>query len=114
MDLPGLSGKNLYLFILLVLPGFIAQSVYDLFVPHGERDASSNLFLGIAYGTLNLRATWTTADKRWSFSAGGRNITDQKYLTQVLEAGAMFGQIYGEPANYYVEVNYRYGARRER
>jgi hypothetical protein len=58
MDLPGLSGKNLYLFILLVLPGFIAQSVYDLFVPHGERDASSNLFLGIAYGTLNLALTW--------------------------------------------------------
>jgi hypothetical protein len=58
MDLPALSGKNFYLFILLVLPGFIAQSVYDLFIPHGERDASANLFLGVAYGTVNLVLTW--------------------------------------------------------
>ncbi len=56
--MPDLSGKNFYLFILLVLPGFIAQSVYDLFIPHGERDASANLFLGLAYGTVNLVLTW--------------------------------------------------------
>src|ERR1700719_3676041 len=58
MELPDLAGKNFYLFILLVLPGFIAQSVYDLFIPHGERDASANLFLGVAYGTVNLVLTW--------------------------------------------------------
>ncbi len=40
------------------MPGFIAQSVYDLFIPHGERDASANLFLGVAYGTANLVLTW--------------------------------------------------------
>ncbi len=52
--MPELSEKNVALFLLLILPGFIAQSVYDLFTPAGERDAASNFFLGLACGTLNL------------------------------------------------------------
>jgi hypothetical protein len=71
MDLPGLSGKNFYLFVLLILPGFIAQSVYDLFVPHGERDASANFFLGLAYSTVNLVLMWPVI--YWAASAVSRD-----------------------------------------
>jgi len=56
--LPEFSAKNVYLFILLIFPGFIAQSIYDLFVPAGERNAGANSFLALAYGTLNLVITW--------------------------------------------------------
>ena len=83
MDLPGLSGKNFYLYILLVLPEFIAQSVYDLFIPHGERDASASLFLGLAYGTVNLVLTWPLV--YWTVYA----VSDDSIQTRLLAYGAL-------------------------
>lgn len=53
--------------MLLILPGFIAQSIYDLFVPSKDRDAATNFFLGLAYGTLNLALTWPLLS--WASSA---------------------------------------------
>ena len=83
MELPDLAGKNFYLFILLVLPGFIAQSVYDLFIPHGERDASANLFLGVAYGTVNLVLTWPLV--YWAAFA----VSQDSMLTKSLAYGVL-------------------------
>jgi iron complex outermembrane recepter protein len=56
------------------------------------------------YGLLNIRGAWTDASDRWTVSLSGRNVTNKIYLTQVLEAGAEFGQIYGAPASVYLEV----------
>lgn len=53
-----MSENNAYLFLLLVLPGFIALSVYDLFIPARERTAATSFFLGISYGSVNLVLTW--------------------------------------------------------
>jgi hypothetical protein len=58
VDLAGLSDKSVLFFLLLILPGFIAQSVYDLVFPSEKRDASEHFFLGLAYGTLNLVLVW--------------------------------------------------------
>jgi hypothetical protein len=78
VELPQLSGKNAYLFFFLVLPGFIAQTVYDLFIPHGERDASANFFLGLAYGTVNFVLTWPLM--YWAVSSLGQDGTVIKVL----------------------------------
>jgi hypothetical protein len=74
VDLSGLSDKGVFFFFLLVLPGFIAQSVYDLVIPSERRDASENFFLGLAYGTLNLVLTWPVIT--WAISSlGEQNAT---------------------------------------
>ena len=92
MELPELSSKNAYLFFLLVLPGFIAQTVYDLFIPHGERDASSNFFLGLAYGTVNFGLTWPLTF--WAVSALSQN----GVLIEVLAYAALLFSLVVFPA----------------
>lgn len=39
------------------------------------------------YGLLNLRATYTGADERWSITAWVDNLTDEEYFSTVLESG---------------------------
>jgi len=56
--LPDLSGKGIFFFVLLVFPGFVAQSIYELYVPVEDRDAGTRLFLSLAYGILNFALTW--------------------------------------------------------
>ncbi len=56
--LAGLSWGTVFLFALVVLPGFIAQRVYELFVAAPDRNAADNLFLGLAYGVVNATLTW--------------------------------------------------------
>lgn len=67
-----------------------------------------NQFGQDAYGLLNLRATWTTADEKWAYSVYGNNVTDEKYRTQVLPGTFAIQQTYGEPAAVGVAVTYKY------
>lgn len=61
-----------------------------------------------AYGLLNLRAGWTDPSERWTVAVEGRNVTDEKYLVQVLEQAAEFGQLWGTPATVTLSVGYRF------
>ncbi|MET0987014.1 MAG: TonB-dependent receptor [Steroidobacteraceae bacterium] len=67
-----------------------------------------NQFGQDAYGLLNLRATWTTADEKWAYAVYGTNVTDEKYRTQVLPGTFAIQQTYGEPAAVGISVTYKY------
>jgi iron complex outermembrane receptor protein len=60
-----------------------------------------------AYGLLNLRASWTTPDDKWTAAFYARNATDTKYRLQVIEA-AGFLQQWGTPATYGVELTTKF------
>ncbi len=49
-----LTVDQLVLFLLFFIPGFIAVTVYDLFVPHERRDWQNALFEVVAYSTINF------------------------------------------------------------
>lgn len=59
------------------------------------------------YGLLAARASWTTPDGHYTFGVFGENLTDSKYLVQVLQEPQAILQQYGTPATYGVsfEVN---------
>ena len=59
-----------------------------------------------AYGLLNLHAGWTTPSGKWTFSVTGTNVTDEKYLIQVLPNAGGFGAVYGEPAAVMFQIGY--------
>lgn len=59
-------------------------------------------------GLLNLRAAWTDPSKKWTLAVSGRNVTDEKYLVQVLPNAGGFGQAWGAPASVMAEVGYRF------
>ena len=62
-----------------------------------------------AYGVLNLRVAWTDPSRRLTLSLSGQNVTNQSYISQVLEQGPLqFGQTFGEPASVFFEVGYKY------
>jgi hypothetical protein len=58
--MPDLTIEKAQLFLLLVLPGFVAIKVYDLFVPPEKRDFASSLIDAICYSLINL-AIWCWA-----------------------------------------------------
>jgi iron complex outermembrane receptor protein len=69
-------------------------------------DAFGN-FIQPAYGILNLRAAWTTPDNRWTFSLYGRNVTNTRYLEEIiLSQGAL--QQWGWPVSYGAEVSTKF------
>ena len=61
-----------------------------------------------AYGLLNLRAGWESAEGKWSVYAYGTNVTDEEYL--VFSTAGFLGNnyIYGQPAAWGVEFNFHY------
>ena len=60
------------------------------------------------YGLLALRAGWTDMSGHWSVDVIGRNVTNAKYLTQVLpRASGAYGEGFGEPANVALELRYK-------
>jgi iron complex outermembrane recepter protein len=60
------------------------------------------------YGLLNLRAAWVDPSKHFTFSVNGQNVTNQKYLNQVLELTTAFAETFGPPASVFFEVAYKY------
>ena len=60
------------------------------------------------YGVLNLRAQWNAPAGHWYVAIFGKNVTDKKYVNQVLPDSAFFGQTYGEPATGGVEFGIKY------
>jgi len=52
--MPELSPENLQLFLVFVVPGFVALKTFDLFVPSERRDLSATLVEIVAFSMLNL------------------------------------------------------------
>jgi len=60
------------------------------------------------YGLLALRASWTDPSGHWMGSLIGRNLTNKYYIAQILPDSGGFGAVYGEPANFMVEIAYKH------
>ena len=52
--MPNLSIENLQLFLVFVVPGFVALKVYDLLVPAERRDFGGAMVEAITYSMVNL------------------------------------------------------------
>jgi hypothetical protein len=58
--MPDLTIEKLLLFLLVVLPGFVAMKVFDLLAPPAKREFGSSIIDVISYGLINL-AFWCWA-----------------------------------------------------
>ena len=58
------------------------------------------------YWLLNARVGVSGANDAWSLYLWGRNLTDERYRTQVLTSSVGFGESYGEPATYGIGLSY--------
>lgn len=60
------------------------------------------------YGLLAARATWKAPGDRFSIGVFGENLTDTKYITQILFEPQAVLQQYGTPRQYGVELGFRF------
>lgn len=61
------------------------------------------------YGLVNLRATFTGEDERWSIAGGVSNVTDETYKIMglgVLDSLGFASSIYGRPREWFLQGNY--------
>lgn len=61
-----------------------------------------------AYGLLNATLAWTDPSDTWTVGLYGRNLTNEKYLTQVNQQSESFPQTWGDPVSYGVEVSLQF------
>jgi iron complex outermembrane receptor protein len=59
------------------------------------------------YWLTDARIGIGSQDDRWTVSAWGRNLTDERYRTQVLFSSVGFGETWGGPRTYGVSVSFR-------
>ena len=52
------------------------------------------------YWLVNARFDFSAADEAWSVYLWGRNLTGERYRTQVLTSSIGFGEFWGQPATY--------------
>ncbi len=67
----------------------------------------ANQFREGGYGTLGVRADWTSPSGQWSAALYGDNVTDKRYLTQVLANAPGIGAAWDSPAVVGVSFSYR-------
>jgi iron complex outermembrane recepter protein len=61
-----------------------------------------------SYGLLNARAQWTAPSGKWDVALFGRNLTNVRYINQVLPNTAYFGETWGEPAVFGAEFGFKF------
>jgi iron complex outermembrane receptor protein len=61
-----------------------------------------------AYTTLSLRAQWVDPSKRFTVAVYGDNVTNKRYLTQVLYTTLGTGAAWNSPTTYGVSVGFKY------
>jgi len=67
----------------------------------------ANQFRQGPYGTLGVRAEWTSASGQWSAALYGDNVTDKRYETQVLANAPGIGAAWNSPGIVGVSFSYR-------
>jgi len=68
----------------------------------------ANQFSQDAYGLLNASATWVDANDKLSLSLYGSNLSNTKYIAQVLPDNNAAAQTFGEPRTFGVSVGYKF------
>ncbi|MET0984038.1 MAG: TonB-dependent receptor [Steroidobacteraceae bacterium] len=90
----------------------LLEGKLDLNAVYSYQDDTTFDFAGTltedSVGLLNLRAAWTDPSNKWTLAVSGRNVTDEKYLVQVLPNAGGFGQAWGAPASVMAEVGYKF------
>jgi iron complex outermembrane receptor protein len=61
-----------------------------------------------AYGLVNASVSWTDASDHYSVKVWGKNITDTKYNTSMLESAPGMDVVRGYPATYGLTAGYRF------
>jgi iron complex outermembrane recepter protein len=88
------------------------SGTFDLSANYWRQTRASFDFPGTlqqnGYGLLTLRGAWTDPSNHWTVSATGRNVTNSRYLTQILPDSGGFGAVYGAPPNYLLELAYKH------
>lgn len=80
----------------------------NYYVTSGFNFDSPGQFRQKGYGLLSGRITYTPANKAYSVGVFGNNLTDTKYLTQVLPFSGAVLQTYGTPLTYGVELGFKF------
>ena len=93
--------------VLTIVPAVSFRDDYQLF------EAANPAIDQKAYELLDLTATWTSADDKFSVSASGRNLGDERYrVGGYVFPGALFGNVqsgfYGPPRTYTLSLAYRF------
>jgi iron complex outermembrane receptor protein len=104
-------------------PSFTANvgANYGLDVASGRLTLSGNLYYSSslyfdpaeqfkqkAYEILSLRAQWTDPSERYTVAVFGDNVTDKRYMSQVLFNTLGIGSVWASPATYGVEVGMKF------
>ena len=92
---------------LAVTPALSHRSSYHMF------EAANALLDENGYTLVNLNATWTSANGKWSLGVAGRNLTDETYrIGGYVFPGALFDNsivaFYGPPRTYTATVTFRF------
>ena len=80
----------------------------NYYVTSGFNFDSPGQFRQKGYGLLSGRITYTPANKAYSVGVFGNNLTDTKYLTQILPFSGAILQTYGTPLTYGVELGFKF------
>ena len=80
----------------------------NYYVTSGFNFDAPGQFRQKGYGLLSGRITYTPANKAYSVGVYGNNLTDTKYLTQVLPFSGAILQTYGTPLTYGVELGFKF------
>ena len=56
------QGERLFIFLVMLVPGFISLKIWDLLVPSERRDFSKSLVEAIAYSAINFAALFWLVD----------------------------------------------------
>ncbi|MGH8247937.1 MAG: hypothetical protein ACREUU_16065, partial [Gammaproteobacteria bacterium] len=59
---------------------------------------------------VNLSATWTSPSEQWEFVAGGRNVTDERYMISGFrnDGGGVTSANFSAPAEWFLTVRYNH------
>ncbi len=80
----------------------------NYYVTSGFNFDAPGQFRQKGYGLLSGRITYTPASEAFSIGVFGNNLTDKKYLTQVLPFSGAILQTYGTPRTYGVELGFKF------
>jgi iron complex outermembrane receptor protein len=90
-----------------VFEGDVALNANLYFTSRNYFDATDVHYQN-SYQLLNLRATWTSEDERYSLALWGNNVTGTQYLNQAGGFGYATGVTYGAPPTYGATFGFKF------
>lgn len=103
---PKFTGNAGFTYTAPVAGGDLALSATYYYTSSFYFDTADEFKQG-AYSTLGVRAQWTSPSGHWSAALFGDNLTDRRYLTQILPGTFGVGAVWSAPATIGATVSYR-------